>query len=196
MSGLCFSFLCLSGAITSVGQVSDSRWLKVDRMAVRNNLIMDALAVPNVGAEITLNDRWSLGGSYFHSGWSDESSHWCWRTYGGELEIRYWLGDKNTNLLTGHHFGLFSHILTYDFKRKNRDGYQSRFSYGADRKWYLPAIGQFSSMKDAEYPLQGDYWSSTAYNDNVNAYSYTAGAGSAKTDRMAGLKIRCVRVAD
>ncbi len=95
---------------------------------------------------------------------------------------------------------LMKNRFTKEVKTEENNGttvtYEVPVLNEADRKWYLPAIGQFSSMKDAEYPLQGEYWSSTAYNDNVNAYSYTAGAGSAKTDRMAGLKIRCVRVAD
>lgn len=174
-SRLLLFLLSLSVAKMADGQVSDNRWLKIDRMVVRTNLVMDALAVPNIGAEITLNDRWSLGGTYFHSWWADESSHWCWRTYGGELEIRYWLGDKNTSLLTGHHFGLYSHILTYDFKRKNRDGYQSRFSYGAglsygytlpiNRRWQIDfglGLGYLGGEYDVYRPLHGCHvWQET-----------------------------------
>lgn len=167
--------LSLSVVKMADGQVSDNRWLKIDRMAVRTNLVMDALAVPNIGAEFSLNDRWSFGGTYFHSWWSDESSRWCWRTYGGELEIRYWLGERKGGTLTGHHFGLYSHILTYDLKRKLRDGYQSRFSYGAglsygytlpiNRCWQIDfgaGLGYLGGNYDVYRPLHGcNVWQET-----------------------------------
>lgn len=95
---------------------------------------------------------------------------------------------------------LMKNRFTKEVKTEENNGttvtYEVPVLNEADRKWYLPAIGQFASMADADYPMTGSYWSSTAYNDNVNAYSYTVGAGSGKTDRMESLKIRCVRVAD
>lgn len=56
-----------------------------------------------------------------------------------------------------------------------------------DIKWYLPAIGQFSNGAD----LSGQYWSSTAINDNANAYSWNSSSQS--TPRMNHYNVRAVR---
>lgn len=56
-----------------------------------------------------------------------------------------------------------------------------------DIKWYLPASGQFSDGAG----LNGQYWSSTAINDNANAYSWNTSSQS--TPRMDLHKVRAVR---
>lgn len=56
-----------------------------------------------------------------------------------------------------------------------------------DIKWYLPASGQFSGDAD----LNGQYWSSTAINDNEQAYSWDN--SSQETQRMEPHKVRAVR---
>ena len=63
--------------------------------------------------------------------------------------------------------------------------------------WYLPAKNEYSKIKDYDYPLSGEYWTSTASdvaNDNENAYQYTEGVVGAKLRiRTANLKHRAVR---
>lgn len=62
-----------------------------------------------------------------------------------------------------------------------------------DIKWYLPASGQFP-MVDSEYPLTGDYWTSTAVAGSEHAYKYTVGSGASQDDRASVLKVRAARV--
>lgn len=62
-----------------------------------------------------------------------------------------------------------------------------------DIHWYLPASSEQSSLSDAEYPLNGTYWSSTAANDNINAFIYDAATSTTSIDRMKNNKIRAVR---
>lgn len=40
-------------------------------------------------------------------------------------------------------------------------------------KWYLPAQEEAPYMHDDEHPLSGTYWTSTAFDDNQNAYVWT-----------------------
>ncbi len=69
--------------------------------------------------------------------------------------------------------------------------YNSSFA-DDDIKWYLPASGQFTGMPA---DMNGKvYWSSTAINDNANAYSWNGAA--APTPRMENLNVRAVRVKD
>lgn len=58
----------------------------------------------------------------------------------------------------------------------------------ADINWYLPASGQFTDNKAG---LSGQYWSSTAIDDNINAYSWNTLSQS--TSRMEFHKVRAVR---
>lgn len=59
--------------------------------------------------------------------------------------------------------------------------------------WYLPATNEAPQMQDADYPLEGDYWTSTAINDNQNAYKYTVGSSTTSEIRTSNLHVRAVR---
>lgn len=61
--------------------------------------------------------------------------------------------------------------------------------------WYLPARNEAPNMQDTEYPLSGDYWTSTAIitPDQNNAYKYTVGASTQSEDRNSLLRVRAVR---
>ena len=64
-------------------------------------------------------------------------------------------------------------------------------------KWYLPASDQFQNINDAEHPLSGEYWTSTAViNSNTNSYKYTVGSGVSEENRTSELNIRAVRKAN
>ena len=65
-----------------------------------------------------------------------------------------------------------------------------------DLKWYLPAQNEAEQMTDTEYPLYGDYWTSTVVDDehdNENAYKYTAGGSTSIEKRNSYLNVRAVR---
>lgn len=59
--------------------------------------------------------------------------------------------------------------------------------------WYLPAKNEAPSMMDEQ--LNGDYWTSTAGNDNQTAYKFTAGQTTADNTekRTVSLHVRAVR---
>lgn len=59
--------------------------------------------------------------------------------------------------------------------------------------WYLPAVNEFSMVKDESYPLNGEYWTSTAVNDDLHAYKYTVGGSTSSEIRTANLHVRAVR---
>ena len=67
----------------------------------------------------------------------------------------------------------------------------------SDVKWYLPASGQFSTVGGLTFGsgctdmTGGDFWSSTAVNDNANAKSWNGAAYT--SDRMQNKRVRAVR---
>ena len=86
-------------------------------MAVKTNLLYDAALVPNVGVEFFLGQGWSIGGNWMYAWWSKDAKQRYWRIYGGELEVRKYLGRKAAEKpLQGHHLGVYAQGLTYDFE--------------------------------------------------------------------------------
>lgn len=64
----------------------------------------------------------------------------------------------------------------------------------ANPSWYLPASGEVSGISDTDYPLNEEYWSSTAENNNTHAYKYSEdGSTVTAVQRNAVLNVRAVR---
>lgn len=86
-------------------------------MAVKTNMLYDAALVPNLGAEFYLGKNMSVFGEWMYAWWDNDGRHDYWRTYGGDLGIRWWFGSKaHDKPLTGHHIGIYGGILTFDFE--------------------------------------------------------------------------------
>ena len=85
------------------------------RMALKTNMLFDAALVPNLGAEFYLGGNLSLCGEWMYAWWDNNHRHRFWRTYGGDLGLRWWFGRKaHANPLSGHHLGIYGGILTFD----------------------------------------------------------------------------------
>lgn len=71
------------------------------QLAVKTNVPMDALRMPNLGAEVGLAPRWTLDASFYYNPWkfSDDKQH---KLLLVQPELRYWLCDT----FNGHFFGL------------------------------------------------------------------------------------------
>ena len=111
---------------------------RVPVAALRTNLLVPAL---NVGAEIPIGNRWSVGADYYYPWiWPDKTNKNCFEFLGGSLEGRYWFGKDRTpsDRLKGHSIGLYAAAGYYDFE-KDFEGLQGEFvSTGLD---YTYAVG-------------------------------------------------------
>lgn len=86
-------------------------------MALKTNLIADALALPELGAEFYLGKNISIVGNWMYGWWDRDRTHRYWRAYGGDLALRWWFGSAAHNKpLTGHHLGIYGGVVTYDFE--------------------------------------------------------------------------------
>lgn len=86
-------------------------------MGLKTNLLYDALAIPNIGAEFYVGKNWSVVGNWMYGWWDNDRTHHYWRAYGGDLAVRKWFGKAaNDKPLTGHHLGLFAGVVTFDFE--------------------------------------------------------------------------------
>lgn len=90
-------------------------------MALKTNMLYDALLVPNVGAEFYVGGGWTVGGGWMYAWWKKGDAHRYWRIYGGELAVRRYFGRRAAEKpLTGHHAGVYGQMLTYDFQNGGR----------------------------------------------------------------------------
>lgn len=107
--------LHISGIANAIGD--DDRRKKPFYMDIRSNMLYDALALPNIGAEFYLGRNLSLGANWMYGWWKCDHRHRYWRAYGGELFGRWWLGSAaRRKPLTGHHVGVYGQLYTYDLE--------------------------------------------------------------------------------
>lgn len=118
-------------------------------MALKTNMLYDALLVPNASVEFYLGKNWSISGGWMHGWWKSDPAHWYWRMYGGDLSLRRWFGRRaEQKPLTGHHIGIYGSAFTYDFENGGR-GYlggqpggtlldRANFSAGIEYGYSLP----------------------------------------------------------
>lgn len=86
-------------------------------MALKTNMLYDALLLPNIGAEFYVGKNISLTADWMYGWWDRDRTHYYWRAYGGNLGARWWFGKAaHEKPLTGHHLGLFAGVVTYDFE--------------------------------------------------------------------------------
>lgn len=148
------------------------------RMALKTNLLYDAVLIPNAGVEVNLGRQWTVGLDGFYTWFSSDSRHRYWQGYGGYLTLRRYFGSRAADqpfMFEGHHLGAYILGLTYDVEWGGR-GYQAdRFGFGGGVEYgYSLPIGRrlcldFSlgiGFQDGEYktydPVDDHYvWQST-----------------------------------
>ena len=75
-------------------------------LALKTNVLLDAAMIPSLGVELALPQQWSVAGNWMYARWGRASRNRCWHIYGGEVELRKWIGFKNREqALIGHHVG-------------------------------------------------------------------------------------------
>lgn len=100
-------------------------------LAVRTNMLYDALLLPNIGVDVYLGKNWSVDAIWHYGWWKNDTKHDYWRTYGGDIALRYWFGTAaHRKPLTGHHVGLYGQMVTYDFEFGGRGYLGPKWSYG------------------------------------------------------------------
>ena len=145
-------------------------------MAVKTNMLYDLALVPNIGLEFYLGKNISVVGNWMYSWWKSERIAWYWRTYGGDLAVRYWFGQAaEKKPLSGHHVGVYGQIITYDFEIGGRGYLGDRWSYagGIEYGYSLPVarrlnidfnlgVGYLGGEFKEYLPIDGHYvWQAT-----------------------------------
>lgn len=102
-------------------------------MGIKTNMLYDVAAIPNIGAEFYLGANFSVVANWEYSWWKSDKKAWYWRSYGGDVALRYWMGKAaKEKPLTGHHLGLYGQMITYDVEVGGR-GYIADSGFGKDK---------------------------------------------------------------
>lgn len=121
---------------------------KAQNLALKTNLLYDAVLIPNVGVEVSLGKQWTASADWFYTWFSSDSRHRYWQGYGGYLTVRRYFANHSTlntphsTFPTGHHLGAYVLGMTYDVEWGGR-GYQAdHFGFGAGVEYgYALPIG-------------------------------------------------------
>lgn len=111
------------------------------------NALYDVMLAPNLEAEVTLGDHWSVQGSFTFAWRSDKADMDCTQLASGGLEGRYWVTPASETPLAGHFVGAYANLGAYDLENKG-DGYQCK------NAWMMGVTYGYSFCISTSFRLQ------------------------------------------
>lgn len=148
---------------------SPMRWGEeeaVQRLAIKTNLLYDAILMPSLEVEYRINDRWSVNLEGDMAWWKNDGKHKYYQLATISPEGRYWF--KTRKPWHGHYIGLFGGFTWYDLENGKR-GYKGEAEMAGLSYGYMWPIGKRISLETGvgvgflhtryeEYlPLEGHY---------------------------------------
>lgn len=135
-------------------------------IAIKSNLLYDAILAPSLSVEALFNDRWSAQVDATVPWWHSDHKHQYYQMALITGEARYWF--RTTERWHGHYAGLMAGGAWYDLEPHNRgfkgEAWLGGFVYGymwpISEHWSLDAeIGLgYMTTKSREYlPMDGHY---------------------------------------
>ena len=138
----------------------------IQRLAIKTNLIYDAILMPSLEVEYRINDRWSVNLEGDMAWWKNDGKHKYYQLATISPEGRYWF--KTRKPWHGHYIGLFGGFTWYDLENGKR-GYKGEAEMAGLSYGYMWPIGKRISLETGvgvgflhtryeEYlPLEGHY---------------------------------------
>ncbi|MFR9503778.1 MAG: DUF3575 domain-containing protein [Rikenellaceae bacterium] len=137
-------------------------------LAVKTNLLYDAVTALNVELEIPIGERWSIAGEWMFPWWTscgNKNNSWqsgensnrnASEILNANIEVKYWFGDRtNCPVMTGWHLGPYGGVGKYDLEREAA-GYQGEFYVIGLSGGYAHTINKKGNLR-MEYSLGVGY---------------------------------------
>ncbi len=97
--------------------------------AIKTNLVLDAVSVINIAAELPIGERWSVVGEVVYPWWRSWEKDLTMQIESYHAELKYWLGDRTTKeQLQGWSVGAYGGWGRYDIQPFTRTGVQGAFT--------------------------------------------------------------------
>jgi hypothetical protein len=174
-------FLCITFQPSVQAQNKNNKPLY---LAVKNNLLYDAALLPNLTAEVYLDNQWSLAVEGNWSWWGFNQSaenEWFHRIQTAGVELRKWVCSPYP--FYGHAVGIYGMIGNYDVRAFTKDetttGWLSYGSWSAGVTYaYSIPISRYFNLEfgiafgyvggtdyQYDYCLEDEWWSQQAVHD-------------------------------
>jgi len=98
-------------------------------LAIKTNLLYDALVIPNIGAEVGIYKGLTIGGNYQNIWLRDDARTRWYRLEGFEAGINWYI-NKEKRPFKGHHIGIYGQMVTWDLTIDGRGYLAERWAYG------------------------------------------------------------------
>lgn len=182
----------LSSSDTSPNNYADDPTKSV--VAIKSNLLYDALLVANYSIEVPIDDRFSA--LFYHQfpwwRWGESKNEYCLRFLSLGGEARWWFSPKprpatyrriRRDRLVGHFMGIYAESGRWDFQRKRDICHQGEFwSVGLSYGYAMP-IGRrlnlelslsagYASIPYRGYTPSEDYEILWKDDDEVGRWNY------------------------
>lgn len=151
---LLLAFCLPPAAIAGVGSGCDDCCLHI---ALKTNLLHDAVITPDLGVEIALPKKFSVGVEGVYAWWSNDKAHRYWRIRGGWLDVNYWFGKgSDRRSLSGHHVGIYGSCHDFDFEFGHRGWQSPRPSFGVGVTYGYSL--RLNNRLNLHFGLRAGYW--------------------------------------
>ncbi len=132
-------------SVSSTEPKSDlSDYTSIHRMALKTNLLYDAILMPSLEVEYRIDDRWSVAVEGSVAWWKRDRKHKYYQIATILPEGRYWFRTKKP--WHGHYVGLFAGGSWYDLENGAR-GYKGEFFTTGISYGYMFPIGRVLSLE-------------------------------------------------
>lgn len=119
-------------------------WLDARRLAVKTNLVCDAVLMPSLAVEYRLDERWSAALEADVAWWSRASRHKYYQLAVVTPEVRYKLDPGHP--WHGHYLGVFAGYGWYDLANGGTDYYGNGLMGGVSYTYRWP-VGRKLSLE-------------------------------------------------
>ena len=118
--------------------------ISLHRLALKTNLLYDAILMPSLEIEYRIDDRWSVAVDGNVAWWKKDSRHKYYQIATITPEGRYWFRTKKP--WHGHYIGVFAGGSWYDLENGAR-GYKGEFLMTGLSYGYMFPIGRSLSLE-------------------------------------------------
>ena len=88
----------------------------VQRLAIKTNLLYDAILMPSLEVEYRIADRWTVNLEGEMAWWKNDGKHRYYQVATISPEGRWWFGQKQGSPWHGHYLGVFGGFTWYDLE--------------------------------------------------------------------------------
>ena len=138
------------------------------RLAIKTNLLYDAILMPSLEVEYRFNDRWTANAEGDVAWWHNDPKHKYYQVMILSGEGRYWFKHYNNRPWHGFYVGVFGGGGKYDLENGNRGykgigymaGISAGFMFPVSRNISFEAglgVGYLTTKYEEYLPFEGHY---------------------------------------